>query len=36
MPVKIVHLHAVKGVCESEGLAPLILNFGYNPAKTPH
>jgi len=36
MPVTIVYLHAVKVVCESEGLAPLILNLGYNlPNKPP-
>jgi hypothetical protein len=35
MPVKIVYLHAVKGVYESVGLAPLILNLGYTPDKEP-
>jgi hypothetical protein len=35
MLVKIVYLHAVKGVCESVGLAALILNLGYTPGKEP-
>jgi hypothetical protein len=35
MQVKIVYLHAVKGVCESGGLAPLILNLDYSPGKQP-
>jgi len=35
MQVKIVYLHAVKGVCESIGLAALILNLGYTPGKEP-
>jgi len=35
MPVKIVYLHAVKGVYESVGLAAPILNLGYTPGKEP-